>query len=362
MQDVTSRIAAGLIEHGKPDPQPSNRGVTDRTGLQGCGSAETLRAEGVTWMGVHWFAGTSKRPLVEVLEAVSALQDNAPVVEHKRGSRGGYSHSASCGGVFVAWGAARPDVFVSVPGEACEALGISGLAALSVSIELEPSSRLDVAWDTTLLTPDMALSAFFAGEVVARIDRRLNPETGKLRGWDRRSNHEGDTVYLGSRSSERFVRFYDRRGPTRVEMELKERRAVELWRRMLALHDEAAWGMEALADLRHFLDFRSIVLGKRSGKPVAASERPLLGWWADFVQGADRRSAVLPRKAPKLENMDKWLRRQVAPVLALVVDAFGPDIVRDLLTTGRSRYQARPDRVALLMDALTTGTFQNAVD
>jgi len=310
-------------------------------------------------MGVHWFAGTSKKSVKEVLEAVSALQDNAPVVEHKRGARGGYSHSASCGGVFVAWGDTRPDVFVSVPGEACEELGIPGLAALSVSIELEPSSRLDVAWDTTLLTPDIAAAAFVAGEVVARIDRRPNPETGKLRGLERRSNHEGDTVYLGSRSSERFVRFYDRRGPTRVEMELKERRAVELWRRMLALHDEAAWGMEALAELRHFLDFRSIVLGKRSGKPVAASERPLLDWWADFVQGADRRSVVLPRKAPKLENMDKWLRRQVAPVLALVVDAFGPEIVRDLLTSGRSRYQSRPDRVALLVDALHTSSIGN---
>lgn len=327
------------------------------------GVGETLAAPGgVCWMGVHWFAGTTRHAVLDVLEAVSALRDGAPVVQHKRGMRGGYSYSASCGGVTVAWGDNRPDVFVNVPGEACEELGIPGLAALSVAVELEPSSRLDVAWDTSLFTPDTPAGAFLAGDVVARIDRTVNPDTGKMRGIERRENHEGSTVYLGSRTSERFVRFYDRRGPTRVELELKERRAVELWRRMLALNDEAAWGMEALAELRHFLDFRLLVLGKRSGKPVAASERPLLSWWAEFVQGAERRSAVLPRKVDKLETMDRWLRRQVAPVLALVVDAFGETVVRDMLTSGRSRYQARPDRVALLMDALNDISTPNAAD
>lgn len=360
MQDVTARIAAGLAGSGDLDPRPSNRGVTDRNGLPGVGVAEPLHAGGVAWMGVHWFQGTCKRPVAEVLEAVSALRDGAPVVEHARGARGGYSSSASCGGVFVAWGDSRPDVFVSIPGEACEELGIPGLAALSVAVELEPSSRLDVAWDTDLLTPDTAATAFLAGEVVARIDRSVNPESGRMRGIEWRSNHEGDTVYLGARTSERYVRIYDRRGPTRVEMELKERRAVGLWRRLLALDDEAAWGMEALAELRHFLDFRAVVLGKRSGKAVGAAERPLLDWWAAFVQGADRRSVVLPRKAAKLEDMDKWLRRQVAPVLALVVDAYGENVLRDLLQIGRPRYQARSDRMALLLEA--SAAWSNAAD
>lgn len=362
MLDITNLVSESLAAAPKPDPHPSNRGVTDRNGLEGFGSAETLHAEGVAWMGVHWFAGTCRKPVSDVLEAVAALRDGAPVVEHARGIRGGYGRSASCGGVLVAWGDTRPDVFVSIKGTACEEMGLSNLAALSVVLELEPSSRLDVAWDVGVFTPDTVETAFRAGQVVARIDRSLNPETGRMRGIERRENHEGQTVYLGSRTSERFVRVYDRRGPTRLEMELKERRAVELWRRMLALNDEAAWGLEALAELRHFLDFREVVLGKRSGKPVAASERPLLGWWAEFVQGAERRSVVLPRKAPKLEKMDAWLRRQVAPVLALVVDAFGESVVRDMLTVGRARYQERPDRVALLVDALGGQERLNAAD
>lgn len=349
-------------EVAPPNPHPSNRGVTDRNGLAGLGAAEPSDRVAVAWMGVHWFAGTTTAAPSLVLEAVSALRDGAPIVEHSRGARGGYSNSATCAGVFVAWGANRCDVFVSISGDTCEELGIPGLAALSASLQLEPSSRLDVAWDTDLFTPETAGQAFEAGEVVARIQRSRNPETGRMKGIERRSNHEGDTVYLGSRTSERFVRFYDRRGPTRVEMELKERRAVELWRRMMALNDEAAWGMEALAELRHFLDFREIVLGTRSGKLVTPADRPLLPWWAEFVQGAARRSTVLPRKAPKLESMDKWLRRQVAPVLALVVDAYGPAVVRDLMTLGRSRYAQRPDRVALLHAAQQESVTDNAAD
>lgn len=363
MLDVTSQIRAEISGFGNPSPHPSNRGATDRNGLAGVGAAESPDRVAVAWMGVHWFAGTTKSAPELVLEAVSALRDGSPVVQHERGARGGYSHSATCGGVFVAWGENRCDVFVSIKGETCEEMGIPGLAALSAAVALEPSSRLDVAWDTLLFKPETAGRAFEAGEVVARIQRSVNPETGRVKGIQRLSNHEGDTVYLGSRTSERFVRFYDRRGPTRVEMELKERRAVELWRRMMALNDEAAWGMEALAELRHFIDFREVVLGPRSGKAVTPGDRPLLPWWAEFVQGADRRSTVIPRRAPKLENMDKWLRRQVAPVLALVTDAFGPDVVRDLLTLGRARYSSRPDRLVMLHQALGDREFtDNAAD
>jgi hypothetical protein len=299
-------------------------------------------------MGVHWFAGTTRRPIEDVMEVVSGMRMGAPVVELKHGARGGYSHAALCAGITLAWGETRPDVLVTVPGAVCEELGISGLVALSLCAELEPSSRLDVTWDAEGLTPDMLGDAFKAGDVVTRIQRPINPETGRMQGIERVENHQGDTVYLGSRSSERFVRAYDRRGPCRVELELKERRAVELWRRLLALNDEEAWGAEALAELRAFLDFRKREEG------VNPQRCELLPWWAEFCQGAERRSTVLPRKVDKLETMDKWLRRQVAPVLALVVDAFGEEVIRDLLTLGRGRYMLRPDRMALLAEVRAT--------
>lgn len=314
--DLTAQIASLL-------PPPVNKGVTvtDTSPLA------------VAWAGVHWFSGTTRRPVADVLEVVSGLLLGAPVVQHERGARGGYSHSATCAGVFVAWGDDRPDVLVTVPGQVCEELGISGLVALSQLTEVEPSSRLDVAWDVEGIAPGLLREQWNQGNIVTRAHRDS---------WQWMESREGTTFYMGSRTSERFVRAYDKRGPCRIELEVKERRSVELWRRLVLLNDEDAWSLEALAELRAFVDFRDRSV---SSHPA---ECPLLPWWAEFCQGAERRSAVLPRQAPTLEKMDAWLRRQVAPVLALVADAHGPAVLQDLMTAGRSRYRSRPDRVALL--------------
>jgi hypothetical protein len=280
-----------------------------------------------------------------VLEAISFLRNGAPVHQHERGAKGGYSRSATCAGIFVAWGETRPDVFVTVPGEVCEEMGVENLVALSLYTGVEPSSRLDLAWDSTGLTPELLGQAFEGGDVVTRIQRPVNEATGRLKGIQRQSNHEGDTVYLGSRTSERFLRVYDRRGSCRVELELKERRAVEMWRRLVALVSEDLWSMEALAELRAFVDFRDRSVA------VHPEDCPLLPWWAAFCQGAERRSTVLPRVVPTLEKKDRWMRDHVSTSLALVVAVNGPSIIQDMLTLGRARYLARPDLLALIGEA-----------
>jgi hypothetical protein len=280
-----------------------------------------------------------------VLDVISGLLMGAPIVQHPRGAKGGYHYSATCGGVLVAWGDIRSDVMVSIRGEVCEELGISGLVALSALTDLEPTIRLDVAWDAEALIPEMFAEAFEAGDVVTRIQRPVNPETGRLRGLERHSNHEGDTVDLGSRSSERFLRLYDRRGSCRVELELKKRRSVALWRRLVALHDEAAWGMEALAELRAFIDFRE----RSEGVHVDRCE--LLPWWAEFCAGASRRSTVIPRKSPTLERQEKWARRSVAATLALLVAVRGQAFLDELIVNGAARNASRPDRLALIAES-----------
>jgi hypothetical protein len=315
-------------------PPPSNRGVT----VPSAGAIE------VAWAGVHWFSGTTKSKIEDVLEVVSGLRDGAPVQHHERGAKGGYSHSATCAGIFVAWGDNREDVLVTVQGEVCEEMGICNLVALSICADLEPTSRLDVAWDAEGLTPELLGQTFERGDVVTRVQRVVNEDTGRIKGIRRESNHEGDTVYLGSRTSERFLRVYDRRGPCRIELELKERRALELWRRLVALQEEL-WSAEALSELRAFIDFRD--------RSTAAhpEDCPLLPWWAEFCQGAERRSTLLPRIVPTLEKKDKWLRDDVSTSLALVVAVHGPGIIQDMLTMGRARFLARPDLLALIAAA-----------
>jgi hypothetical protein len=138
-----------------------------------------------------------------------------------------------------------------------------------------------------------------------------------------------------------MVRVYDRRGPTRVELEVKAERAVLLWRSLIATSEEG-WSAAGMAELRAFVDFRD----RSSG--VRPDYCELLPWWAEFVEGAERRAVCIPRERQTLERAVSWLRLSVAPTLALAYDVLGPDLVRGMLDAGRERYRRRPDRVALL--------------
>lgn len=326
MNDLTA-LVAGAVQ----STPASNTGVT------------------VAWMGLHWFAGTV---FGWSAEAVACRVAEAFKVKPVALPRGGLGYERSyivAGSARVYWSPGRADVHVSLPGEACERLALVDLVEMALEMGLEPNSRLDVAWDITGLTPGTFEDAFRAGDVVTRIHREVNPETGRLRGVERRSNHQGDTVYLGSRSSERFVRIYDRRGPTRLEMEWKGKRALALWHALLAVPEDQL-SRTAFAELRAFLDFRD-----RSAS-VRPDSCPLLDWWAVVVDGAGRSSVVISREARTLENVREWVVRQVAPSLAMLHDAARgagdwTAFVLGALWDGRERYQRRPECLALVASA-----------
>jgi hypothetical protein len=303
---------------------------------------------------VHWFAGTARGMAASSVLSVLAEFLSLSVRLHQRGGYG-YALSGSVGAAKVYWSPGRGDVFVVLSGEVCEALGVSGVVALASTLDLVPNSRLDLAWDIQGITPALVRDAFVGGHVVTRIHRSLNPETGRMKSVVFTSNHEGDTLYLGSRQSERFLRVYDRRGPTRVELEWKGKRAELLWARLLACGEEL-WSAEALEELRAFVDFRD----RSSG--VRPDFCPLLDWWAAFTAGAGRSCVAVPRpEARTLDDFRSWLRRQVAPVLALVLDAApdSSDELAALVANGRGRYRSRPDRLALLEGV---AVFDNAAD
>jgi hypothetical protein len=284
-------------------------------------------------MGVHWFAGVTRlHSAAAVLDMLSDFLA-APVVPRSRGGYG-YGCSAGVGGASVYWSSDRADVFVVLPGEVCEVLGVVDLVALASLADLEPSSRIDLAWDIAGLPVAQVAGSWHGGDVVTRAHRDS---------WQDHQNAEGRTFYMGSRASGRMARVYDRRGPTRLEMEWKGERAVLLWRRLLAVAEDG-WSAEAMSELRAFVDFRD----RSSG--VRPDFCPLLPWWDEVTAGADRSCTCIPREARTLEDLQRWLHRQVAPVLALVLDASSdPELdLAGLIGPGRERYSRRPDRVALV--------------
>lgn len=287
----------------------------------------------MTWQGVHWLTGTCGLPPALVVETVSRHMYGLHLEEIERGLWT-YKQSAieRSTKARVLWTEGRLDVAVNLPGEACELLGTAGVLALVRELGLK-LTRLDVAWDTESLSPEMARAAHAAGDAVTF-----------SRWHDWRQNPEGSTFYVGKRGSDpdcRLVRFYDRRGPTRVEMELHGKRAQMLWA-VLDGADLADWSAGCLAYLVDFLDFRDRKADSNVGRC------PRLPWWEDFTDGAGRLALPLPRKAPTLEGSQEWIEHQVAPVLSLVAD-YVPDAtdwLKGILRDGKER--RKPHHAAML--------------
>lgn len=324
-RDATALVAGVL--GGRGDPASAQGDGADQF------PPNTNRGGTVTWMGVHWITGTCCLPPAVVVDVVSRHMFGLHFDQVGRGLWT-YKESAveASTKARVLWSADRQDVAVNLPGEACELLGTAGVLAVVRELGLK-LSRLDVAWDTDVLTPTMAREAHAGGNAVTF-----------SRWHDWRENPEGRTLYIGKRGSDndvRLVRIYDRRGPTRVELEVHGKRAQLLWS-VLDGADLADWSAGALGYLVDFVDFRD----RSEDSNVGRCSR--LDWWEDFTNGAGRLALPLPRKAPTLDSTRDWVEGQVAPALALVAD-FVPDATRwlqDVLNDGRTR--RKPHQTAML--------------
>lgn len=287
----------------------------------------------MTWMGVHWLTGTCALAPENVVQTVCKHMDGLYFEPLDRGlwtyKRSAIERSTKAR---VLWSDDRPDVAVNLPGEACELLGTAGVLALVRELGLK-LTRLDVAWDTDVLTPATVRAAHAAGSAVT---------FSKWHDW--RENPEGSTFYVGKRGSDadcRLVRVYDRRGPTRVELEVHGKRAQMLWS-ILDGADLGDWSAGCLAYLVDFLDFRDREADANVGRC------PRLDWWENFTDGAGRLALPLPRKAPTLDSTRDWIESQVAPALSLVAEVV-PDAtewLRGMLRDGRSR--RKPHHTAML--------------
>lgn len=348
------RGALRSLIHARHDGTPVNSGTWGRRedwGLppfSNTGVTVSRSDSAPAWAGVHWFAGTLRGlPASHVLAVLGAYLDATPAPRKTGGY--GYRLSAGVRTASVYWTDGRPDVFVVLPGEVCEQLGVPALVALATELDLTPSSRLDVAWDTDLFTPLQLARSFEAGDVVTRIQRkpRKGERQDRCRGIEYRSNSEGDTVYLGSRTSQRFVRVYDRRGSTRLEMELKEERAKLLWARFLSTADEGQWSALALGVVRDFIDFKDCASAENP------KDRVMLPWWAAFTAWAGKVHFIIPKQPVTLEKSRQWLKKQVAGSFAMCFDVERKPglMVRELLALGREAYRKREERARIVHQA-----------
>lgn len=215
-------------------------------------------------------------------------------------------------------------------------------------------TRMDIAMDDTagLLDMDEMHRKLVQGEVVTRwkkVIRIKGQEVGKV-------EKRGDTVNVGSRQSQSFLRIYDKKLEmrtkgvdvsdiehwVRVELELKAEKA-NVFGIMLAdtapgkqplepgkLCVNLIWGMIDFKDENPFDDNKS-----RWNTSV---------FWEKFLQASSKLKLSIPKNPKTLDDSKEWIWEAVAPTLAMIVLAredekgdTGYDFIVDCLVKGAER-------------------------
>ncbi len=193
-----------------------------------------------TECGIHWYshtlhpvegAGSQHKLAYEHLQDVLAESGNDTVWEERNAHNGYQRGIVEINlGIRIEWSPATGGEYctVNIPGDACDVLGFEGITEYhrriqdTAIIERLNMKRLDLALDTQEITP---------GETWERLGQEGFHFQGQRETLRRQEQYEtGDmTVYLGSRQSDRHVRIYDQRGPTRVELVTRDSWAAKAW-------------------------------------------------------------------------------------------------------------------------------------
>lgn len=179
---------------------------------------------------------------------------------------------------------------------------IDTLTFLSIEFTV---TRLDIAWDNVSFTPEEFYQSVRADLVVTSAKRHTLSFISSP--YERRDNDilGCDTAYLGSKSSSRFVRVYNRRGFTRFEIVFRQDRAHAVALDIFSnLYRD--WSITAMSHVQDYLDF------------------PNWSLWLSFV-GYSLPADLIITSARKvsLTKIHGWLERQVIVALSVFYDVHG---------------------------------------
>jgi hypothetical protein len=160
----------------------------------------------------------------------------------------------------------------------------------------------------------------------------------------------GKTIYLGSRNSDKFVRFYDKSVESdgeidsyRWELQSRGKHSEEILKTMLSLERP----MDSDACARYL---GSLVVGavdfvdRESGDRLQRQVR--LDWWQQFVDLVGNAVRVsLPKKETLLIKTVAWFYRQVCTSMAMFREVLGPrafgEWFRSFVETGQGRFEVQ---------------------
>lgn len=183
---------------------------------------------------------------------------------------------------------------LEIPGKVIEQYGnehtIKYLKSLTQKDLKWRCTRIDIAFDHVPFTPKDCYDAWQLGDVISKCHHNS---------WDWRENAEGNTLYIGSRKSERFIRIYDRRGFTRLEMVFKDKWA-ENFAKVISDIPPDKWIKQCIGYLRDYVNFNAT-------------------WWLQFVSTIDVIKLDLNNNSERIikSNLLDYFKRLI-PTLYLI--------------------------------------------
>jgi phage replication initiation protein len=165
-------------------------------------------------------------------------------------------------------------------------------------------------------------------------------------------DRHGWTIYVGSRSSDSFIRIYNKAAEqdytghwVRVEVQIKGDKAPAFCE---------AWGEHQFSS--RFAS--SILLGLLKftvPNPEDSNKArwDVQPWWVDFVGSMQGETLSISGKMQTAEGLRRWVKRQVAPALAVLDSVWGEEILEELINDGASRWS--PEHMAIIYAANIQG-------
>lgn len=301
----------------------------------------------VDWLGFSFPDGVQP-------EDVADLVGLTGWVEMSRGANG-YRRGYQRGSVQVLFdGQPGMGVHVEASGKGCRELENAGAVTDwqqflgNLLEEGAQMSRLDVAFDDQApageegaIDLEQVVRSIRAGEVVSRYRGFKVDESGELAD----PGVTGKTVYFGSAKSDTRIRLYDKARQmgvpehwVRAELQARDGKAHELARMIVNAGVGACAGV-----LRGLLDFKV--------PDLADSNRwrwQTAGWWDAFLCSVEKVRLTIAKVARTLEDAYAWMERQVAPTLAVLVEASGGSLKRIGDLVRENRWRLKPHHRQML--------------
>ncbi len=185
--------------------------------------------------------------------------------------------------------------------------------------------RIDLAFDNVPFTPQQFEQAVLSDNIRSLAKRKsleIHNSPNKLKDNGELGCY---TVTFGSRSSNRMVRVYDKRGFTRIELETTDDRAHHIGIELFNMQN-----IEKLFPvmISHLLDF------------IQVNET----WWDEFTKGNGRAYLTISEpRTVELNKLKKWLETQVMPSFSAVLDILPGDEMSSMIKDGRRNRNPKLD-------------------